>query len=157
MPLIKTIVFTVLVPGSVGIWVPLLLVATGMGLPYDIGNFRFLGFVLIVPGTTFYLLCAWDFVFTGKGTPIPIDPPKNLVRRRLYRLNRNPMYTGGYLAIVGESILLMSWTLFIYAFAVWLYFHLFVVLYEEPHLKRIFGTAYEEYCKAVPRWVPRWR
>jgi protein-S-isoprenylcysteine O-methyltransferase Ste14 len=34
-------------------------------------------------------------------------------------------------------------------------FHLFVVLYEERTLKRRFGASYEEYCKTVPRWIPR--
>jgi hypothetical protein len=33
--------------------------------------------------------------------------------------------------------------------------HLFVVLYEEPTLKRQFGASYESYYKSVPRWIPR--
>jgi len=34
---------------------------------------------------------------------------------------------------------------------------LFVLLYEEPHLRKIFGAEYEEYCRNVRRWVPRMR
>ena len=34
-------------------------------------------------------------------------------------------------------------------------FHVFVVLYEEPTLRRQFGAEYETYCRAVPRWIPR--
>ena len=34
-------------------------------------------------------------------------------------------------------------------------FHLFVVIYEEPTLKRIFGEDYEDYRRHVGRWVPR--
>jgi protein-S-isoprenylcysteine O-methyltransferase Ste14 len=34
---------------------------------------------------------------------------------------------------------------------------LFVLLYEEPTLRKMFGTEYEEYCRNVRRWVPRVR
>lgn len=34
---------------------------------------------------------------------------------------------------------------------------LFVVLYEEPTLRRKFGADYEEYCRNVDRWWPRVR
>jgi protein-S-isoprenylcysteine O-methyltransferase Ste14 len=33
--------------------------------------------------------------------------------------------------------------------------HIFVILYEGPHLRKIFGTTYEQYCQQVPRWLPR--
>jgi hypothetical protein len=35
--------------------------------------------------------------------------------------------------------------------------HLFVVLYEEPTLRKKFGAEYEEYCRNVRRWWPRLR
>ena len=34
---------------------------------------------------------------------------------------------------------------------------LFVRFYEEPTLREKFGAAYEEYCRNVPRWIPRLR
>jgi protein-S-isoprenylcysteine O-methyltransferase Ste14 len=34
-------------------------------------------------------------------------------------------------------------------------FHTFITLYEEPTLRRLFGASYEQYCAAVPRWVPK--
>ena len=65
------------------------------------------------------------------------------------------MYVGVLLILVGETVLLES-SIFLQAtFFVWLLFHLFVVFYEEPHLKKSFGASYEDYCKAVPRWIPR--
>ena len=33
-------------------------------------------------------------------------------------------------------------------------FHLFVVLYEEPHLHHVFGSSYEDYRARVGRWLP---
>jgi protein-S-isoprenylcysteine O-methyltransferase Ste14 len=32
---------------------------------------------------------------------------------------------------------------------------LFVKFYEEPTLRKMFGADYEEYCRNVPRWIPR--
>lgn len=34
-------------------------------------------------------------------------------------------------------------------------FNLFVRRYEEPHLRKIFGEQYLDYCQRVPRWLPR--
>ncbi len=59
------------------------------------------------------------------------------------------------LILLGESVLFASMTLLWYALLAWLCFHLFVVFYEEPTLRQKFGTAYENYCKTVSRWVPR--
>ncbi len=32
---------------------------------------------------------------------------------------------------------------------------LFVLVYEEPKLGKMFGAEYAEYCKNVRRWIPR--
>ena len=55
----------------------------------------------------------------------------------------------------GESLLFASATLLGYALLLWVVAHLFVVFYEEPILRRKFGTTYETYRKTVPRWIPR--
>jgi protein-S-isoprenylcysteine O-methyltransferase Ste14 len=152
--IIKTIIFTIFFPGSVAILGPYLLLTSGIQFSYEIGSFRLIGIIPIALGVALYILSAWDFAFAGKGTPAPTEPPKILVSRRLYRINRNPMYTGGALVLIGEAILFASLTLAAYALLVWTYFHLFAIYYEEPHLKKKFGAVYEEYCKAVPRWIP---
>ncbi len=154
MIVIKTIIFTIFLPGSLIILGPYLLRTSGIEFSYEIGNFRFIGIVPIALGTVLYTLSAWDFAFAGKGTPAPTDPPKILVSRRLYRITRNPIYTGGLSVLIGEAILFMSLTLVAYALLVWTYFHLFVIYYEEPHLKKKFGAVYEEYYETVPRWIP---
>lgn len=102
-----------------------------------------------------YFWCAWDFAFAGRGTPAPFDPPKILVARGLYRFVRNPMYVSILMVLLGESLLLKSLLLLRYA-AIWLVIvHVFVLLYEEPTLRRKFGASYEQYCKDVGRWIPR--
>ena len=102
-----------------------------------------------------YFWCAWDFAFAGEGTPAPIDPPKMLVWQGLYRIVRNPIYVGVLLVLLGEAILFESQMLLAYVPVVWLWLHLFTVYYEEPTLRKKFGDVYEQYCAAVPRWIPR--
>ena len=158
MTFIKTLIFTILVPGTVTILIPRWLLASAAGGErYNIGVFRYLGLVPVVVGASIYLWCAWDFMFAGKGTPAPIDPPKELVARGLYRYVRNPMYVGVASVLIGEALLFQSLTLLEYAGAVLLMFHLFVVLYEEPALTRKFGDSYLRFCEKVPRWIPRIR
>jgi protein-S-isoprenylcysteine O-methyltransferase Ste14 len=151
--LVKTLIFTVLAPGTVAVLVPYLLLAPRA--EFEIGMARFVGVVPIVLGAVGAVWCAWDFVFTGRGTPAPIDPPKVLVVKGLYRFVRNPMYVAVGLVLGGEAILFQSLRLLAYALLAWLAWHLFVVFYEEPTLRKKFGTTYEAYCRAVPRWVPR--
>lgn len=101
--------------------------------------------------------CVWDFARFGRGTPAPVDAPKRLVVRGLYRRVRNPMYLGVLLVVVGWALRLASQGLALYALGLGALFHLFVVCYEEPALRRSFGPAYEEYAARVGRWWPRAR
>lgn len=150
---LKALVFTVVVPGTVTVGIPYLMLSSSSD--FSFGGFQLIAVFSIALGTVFYLWCLWDFTFAGQGTPAPIDPPKVLVAKGLYRMVRNPMYVGVGLILVGEIIAFSSWALLLYALAFGLGFHLFVVYYEEPTLKKKFGTAYEQYSKAVPRWIPR--
>ena len=65
------------------------------------------------------------------------------------------MYLGVALAIVGEAALFRSLHVVEYAGLMLLIAHTFVVLYEEPTLRRQFGESYEEYRQHVPRWIPQ--
>lgn len=158
MTLIKTVIFTILSPGTLTILVPRWLLSSTTGTErFNIGIFRYLGIVPILLGTSIYLWCAWDFTFAGKGTAAPIDPPKQLVVRGLYRYVRNPMYVGIGSVLIGEALLFQSLALVAYVGAVLLIFNLFVVLYEEPALTRKFGDPYRSFRETVPRWIPRIR
>lgn len=155
MVILKTVIFTLLVPVPITMGVPYLLLTRGPGwLSYETGPFRLLGIVPIALGAATYVWCAWEFAAAGRGTPAPLDPPRALVTRGLYRLTRNPIYVGVLLVLIGEAVLFESLALVGYALVVWLWFHLFVVGYEERALGKKFGAAYDAYCRTVPRWIP---
>lgn len=122
----------------------------------QLGIFRYLGALSILIGSAVYSWCAWDFTFAGRGTPAPIDPPKELVVRGLYRYVRNPMYVGILSILLGEAFFFASQRVFEYAVVAFIFFFLFVVFYEEPILREKFGESYLQYCEDVSRWIP-WR
>jgi protein-S-isoprenylcysteine O-methyltransferase Ste14 len=152
-PLLKTLVFTVVVPGSVVILVPRWLLG-GFALPRD-GALALAGGLLFCLGACLYLRCAWDFATVGRGTPAPIDPPRELVVSGPFRYVRNPFYVGIVSMLLAEAVLFRSGRLLWYAALFFVCFHWFVVLYEEPALRARFGEGYLRYCTTVRRWVPR--
>ncbi len=106
-------------------------------------------------GAGLALSCVFAFIFIGKGTPAPFDPPRRLVVRGPYRFVRNPMYLGAALALASAALYYQTVALLLFVLGFLLVTHLFVTLYEEPTLKRTFGPDYEAYCHTVRRWLPR--
>ncbi len=151
---LRTLIFLVLVPGTVLFYIPIEIASSTERL-VPLGPLRFLGLGPLALGIAIVLWCARDFAVKGRGTPAPIDPPKELVVRGLYRYVRNPMYVGAVLILGGHFGWFLAFELLPYLALVLLAFHLFVVLYEEPALTRKFGDAYRDYQAAVPRWIPR--
>jgi protein-S-isoprenylcysteine O-methyltransferase Ste14 len=83
-----------------------------------------------------------------------------LVVTGLYRHVRNPMYVAVIGVIFGQALLFADARLLLYAALFWLACHAFVVVYEEPTLRRTFGAAHATFSANVPRWIPRlspWR
>lgn len=115
-----------------------------------------IGAVLMLGGALLALTCATCFVVRGRGTPAPFDPPRALVIVGPYRYVRNPMYVGGLLTWLGLGLLWGSWFVLALTAVLALIVHLFVVLYEEPTLRRLFGADYDAYCRSVHRWLPAW-
>ena len=147
---LKNLTFTVLVPGSVAVLIPYR-IATRAALEPVHALLAVPAFVL---GGAIYFWCLWDFAVTGRGTPAPIDPPRALVVRGLYRYVRNPMYLGVVTIVAGWAALFWSSRVLAYGGVIALLFHLFVRYAEEPLLRRRFGGAYDEYCRSVRRWLP---
>jgi protein-S-isoprenylcysteine O-methyltransferase Ste14 len=153
---LRTGLFTLLVPGTVLVLVPVALLATGLGPTLSLGPARWVGLVPLALGLGMILYCFAEFVRRGRGTPAPYDPPRELVAAGLYRYVRNPQYVGVLLVAVGEAMLAEAVVLLGYAAVLAIAYHLFVRYYEEPTLAGLFGEAYSRYREAVPRWLPSW-
>jgi protein-S-isoprenylcysteine O-methyltransferase Ste14 len=126
--------------------------AIGFELP---AGSRVLGTFLLALGTAVAITCVASFVARGRGTPAPFDPPTRFVVTGPYRWVRNPMYIGGLAMLVGFGLWHRSPSMLLFAGLPFLLVHAFVVFYEEPQLDGGFGAAYEQYKRAVRRWIPR--
>jgi protein-S-isoprenylcysteine O-methyltransferase Ste14 len=155
-PLFRTLVFTILVPGFWTVVMPYWVLPRGARLDsHGVGLF---GLPLMAMGAALYFVTAfWGFALRGGGTPAPIDPPKKLVVEGPYRVVRNPMYWAVASVLMGEALAFHSLSLAELAVALFAGATLFVLFYEEPILRQKFGSEYEEYCRRVPRWIPRFR
>jgi len=117
------------------------------------------GWIVVAIGAAIGLPCVWEFAWRGLGTPAPFDPPRRLVITGPYRFVRNPMYVGMGVALIGESIVYPHITrlMLLLVLALWVMVTLFIIGYEEPTLRRMFGDDYQHYCRNVRRWIPRLR
>jgi protein-S-isoprenylcysteine O-methyltransferase Ste14 len=154
--LVRAITYAALFIGFVLVYLPSRFARwSGIVEPATTGAPQVAGMILVAIGTAIALWCVLTFVFVGKGTPAPFDPPRKLVIRGPYRFVRNPMYIGAGMTLAGAAVFYQSLSIFIYTAVFFLITHLFVVLYEEPTLRRTFGDEYEAYVRRVRRWTPR--
>ena len=151
----KAVAFTLAVPGMVAGAAPHLLDDIFRVQESVIGPLRYAGWILITAGVGGYVWCVRDFVRVGRGTPAPIDAPRELVIQGLYSWSRNPMYVSVLLVVFGQAVILESLAVLAYGTVLWAGFHTFVRRFEEPRLARRFGGPYERYRAAVPRWLGR--
>ncbi len=149
---VRIVLFSVVVPGLgavVGPW--WILNASGR----EVRATHWVAAIVIGLGAALYIACARAFAVVGRGTPGPWDAPRRLVTVGPYLWVRNPIYLSALLVVLGEAWLFQSRALLIYAVAMAACFHLFVVAYEEPRLRREFGASYDDYARRVHRWTPR--
>lgn len=150
--------FLLLAPGLGAGYVPWLISRWRLAGEFgDSSVVRAAGIVLILLGVAALLECFFRFAWLGFGTPAPVAPTQRLIVSGLYRHVRNPMYVAVVTIVLGQALLLGQSRLLLYGAAGWLVFHLFVLTYEEPTLRRQFPDDYARYTRAVPRWIPRVR
>ena len=151
---IKTGLFTLFVPLVVAVYVPQRMITGDHQSASGLLAWRVVGIVLFLLGAVGYVWCATLFV-KAQGTPAPIFPTERAVVTGLYRINRNPMYTSVLAVVFGQAIFFRSGRVAWYGVFLFVCFHLFVVFYEERDLRARFNGEYEEFCRQVPRWLPR--
>lgn len=108
-------------------------------------------------GLGLFVASLRQFAVAGRGTLAPWDPPRHLVISGVYRFVRNPMISGVMLVLVGEALVLGSGPHAVWALGFLAINLVYIPLVEEPRLRRRFGEAYQDYCRQVPRIVPRLR
>jgi protein-S-isoprenylcysteine O-methyltransferase Ste14 len=154
--IVGSAVFLIIAPGFVAALVPWWISHWRLQPAFlGLRPLRFAGGILITLGTAALLDSFLRFAVQGLGTPAPVFPTRHLVVTGLYRHVRNPMYVAVVSAIFGQALIFGNVRLLEYGVLVWLLFHLFVLVYEEPILKASFGAEYEVFCAEVPRWIPR--
>lgn len=151
----KSLLYLIFEAGLFALYIPLAVLRAGPRI--EPGILSVLAFPLWLIGSLTVFWCFWDFTFKGHGTPVPTDPPKELVVTGPYRYVRNPIYVGVLGIFLGHFLRFGYWALLLYMIFAFIGVHVFVVFYEEPTLKRKFGAAYEEYLRRVPRWIPKIR
>jgi protein-S-isoprenylcysteine O-methyltransferase Ste14 len=158
---IGSALFFVLAPCTVAGLVPWWITRWNVGAPlFGFFPLRMAGGVLILAGLPVLLDSFARFALEGVGTPAPVFPTNHLVVTGWYRYVRNPMYVAVAFVILGQALIFGKVTVLEYGALAWLFFHLFVLAYEEPKLRATFGEEYQLYCANVPRWIPRltaWR
>lgn len=152
---LRSLLWVTLLPGFFAGYLPWRYFGVGT-VVLDFGNpLHWAGALGITAGVILLGACVWEFARTGRGTLSPVDPPRVLVVRGLYRYVRNPMYLSVTLIVLGQVLLAGSRALLGY-WAVWFAaVNAFVIGFEEPTLRRQFGETYRHYAAAVRRWVPR--
>jgi protein-S-isoprenylcysteine O-methyltransferase Ste14 len=145
----------------VALVVPALLVAgyrtdVGLGWPGPLSLVPVIaGAILILAGLRLWWHTIQLFVEVGRGTLAPWDPPRRFVVRGPYRLVRNPMISSLGMILLGEALLLGSGSILVLFAGFAIVNATYIPLVEEPGLRRRFGDDYEQYRRAVPRWIPR--
>jgi protein-S-isoprenylcysteine O-methyltransferase Ste14 len=153
---LRSILWAILLPGFFAFYVPWRFFGLRNVREID-GIVPFLGLVCIFTGTLLLIACIVEFARSGRGTLSPMDPPRHLVVKGLYRHVRNPMYLSVTTIVLGEVVLTRSMPLALYWVIWFLCVNAFVIGYEEPWLRDTFGESYDEYARRVGRWIPTLR
>jgi protein-S-isoprenylcysteine O-methyltransferase Ste14 len=155
--LLGTLLFVAVLPAAAIVWVPWWITGWRVAPPLlGLAPLRWLGALLVLVALPVFVDFLARFV-RARGTPAPVAPPEELVVEGGFARCRNPGYVAVIALVVGQGLFFGSPGVLLYAAALALVFHLFVVFVEEPGLRRRFGASYDAYCREVPRWLPRLR
>ncbi len=147
MLLLKSLLAFLLLPCVVAGLIPWLLAPEGSIRPFG------WSWSVLLAGMVILVWCVRDFYVAGKGTLAPWAPPQKLVTTGLYRYTRNPMYIGVLTIVLGWSLLTGYWPMTAYFLVLAIIFHLRVLYYEEPQMRKRFPEEWESYAGKTPRWI----
>lgn len=145
-------IFSFILPFTVLVIVPLWI---EKNRTIQFGIHLFVGLALFLTGLTVMTITISSFIKIGKGTLAPWSPTKKLVLKGPYRYVRNPMILGVFIVLLGETLMMLSKNILVWAGIFLIINTIYFIIYEEPDLEKKFGDEYREYKKNVSRWLPR--
>ncbi len=116
---------------------------------------QLVGLSIFSVGLIAYLVCSAWLIFFGRGPHVEFDPPKVFVATGPYRWVRNPVVITLLVTVFGQAIYFASWGILLLVILGMGFAHYQVTRIEEPRLRNRFGESYEDFCRRVPRWIPR--
>lgn len=117
------------------------------------GLFLQLVVAVAIPG----LSAVQEFCTRGLGTPVPYDPPRQLVTSGVYSYVANPMQLSMSLVLLLASVIVQSAWVAAAAVMSFVYAAGLAAWHEDSEITRRFGAAWVDYRNNVRRWRPRWR
>lgn len=122
-------------------------------------NWKIWPLLIAIPlGITGLFFLIWTitlFIKIGKGTLAPWNPTQKLIITGPYAYVRNPMLSGVFMILLAEAIAAQSGAILTWFVLFVIINAIYFVLSEEPGLRKRFGREYDEYCRNVPRYLPR--
>jgi len=130
----------------------LAVVAEPFGATVGLGPWSVAGVPFVVAGA---FMIVWAVVSHYRDSPdeLQLSLPDYLSTRGAYAVSRNPLYLGGALLWAGWAIAWLSIAVVAGAVVLFGFFARIGIPYEERQLRRRHGIAYDDYCRAVPRWI----
>lgn len=127
-----------------------------LNLPkFSISSYNlFISIPMIILGI---ILTGWSVLhfWKAKGTPVPLNPPPQLVNSGPYSYARNPMLSGIFLLMFGIGFWIGSFSLILILTPIFIVLNtLELKMIEEPELEKRLGKKYIEYRKRTPMFIP---
>lgn len=108
-----------------------------------------LGVLVIIGG-----FIVWKFAALGKGNIDEYIESNTLCTTGIYRIVRNPCYSGIVMMCTGLLLIVHNLWLLILPFIFWIVMTIMLINSEEKWLKDLYGQEYIDYCKKVNRCIP---
>ena len=116
------------------------------------GGLEILGVLFIVLGES---LRIWAVGIVGASTRSASTNAKRLVQEGPYAIIRNPIYAGNFLLCLGLACFTSSWEVLLACTVYFIVVYGRIIRAEERFLRATFGVLYDDFCRRVPRLVPR--
>lgn len=120
--------------------------------PWLAWPWRWVGMVFILKGVLLAVTARSKFL-KHKTTVRPFQESDALVTEGPFAWTRNPMYTGMLLVLSGEAFMFGTLGPWLVVPAMWFVLSRLFIRKEEAGMRLQFGSAYEEYCLRVKRWL----